>query len=624
MPRLPCRIDPLIASWPLHGAVATRAIEQRAAAALPAHELMRRAGLGVARLALALAPHAPRFIVLAGPGNNGGDGIEAALQLQLLGKQTRVRLLADAARLPADAADALARAQAAGVPIEPGFDAGIGNDDDAPVIDALLGIGSKRAPQGALARAIEALRARRGIVLAVDVPSGLDALTGQPIGEHAVRATHTLSLLTLKPGLFTGTGRDHAGEAWFDDLGVAADLSCADALLAGGVSMTHDVERRHADHKGSRGDVHVVGGAPGMSGAALLAARAAHAAGAGRVYVVALDPGATLLDAARPELMFRARWWQAAPAEIAHGIVLAGCGGGDAVRAALPPLLSNATQLVLDADALNAIAGDESLQALLVARAARGGRPTIATPHPLEAARLLGVTAREVQADRLEAGRGSPSATAASRCSRARAASSLRRIARRTSIRPATPRSRRRAPATCSPDGSPAAGRRRTKAIRSRPHNASRRRRHFATGSRPTGTATGTHRCARPIWWSECSRSAERSCHSRGSGNPESAWVLVRACAGTTRGQRRRPGRVAPPFSARARAAAFLSALADALTARSARCSASSSTAASPSSSLARFAGAFGRAPSCTRRKSILRPSRSTRMTCTRTREPIA
>jgi hydroxyethylthiazole kinase-like uncharacterized protein yjeF len=403
MPRLPCRIDPLIASWPLHGAVTTRAIEQRAAAALPAHELMRRAGLGVARLALALAPHAPRFIVLAGPGNNGGDGIEAALQLQLLGKQTRVRLLADAARLPADAADALARAQAAGVPIEPGFDAGIGNDDDAPVIDALLGIGSKRAPQGALARAIEALRARRGIVLAVDVPSGLDALTGQPIGEHAVRATHTLSLLTLKPGLFTGTGRDHAGEAWFDDLGVAADLSCADALLAGGVSMTHDVEPRHADHKGSRGDVHVVGGAPGMSGAALLAARAAHAAGAGRVYVVALDPGATLLDAARPELMFRARWWQAAPAEIAHGIVLAGCGGGDAVRAALPPLLSNATQLVLDADALNAIAGDESLQALLVARAARGGRPTIATPHPLEAARLLGITAREVQADRLEA-----------------------------------------------------------------------------------------------------------------------------------------------------------------------------------------------------------------------------
>jgi hydroxyethylthiazole kinase-like uncharacterized protein yjeF len=102
--------------------------------------------------------------------------------------------------------------------------------------------------------------------------------------------------------------------------------------------------------------------------------------------------------------MFRPRAWQRPPPEIAAGTVLAGCGGGDAVRAALPALLSNATRLVLDADALNAIAADSSLQSLLAARAARE-RATVLTPHPLEAARLLGCSAAEVQADRLEAAR---------------------------------------------------------------------------------------------------------------------------------------------------------------------------------------------------------------------------
>jgi len=145
----------------------------------------------------------------------------------------------------------------------------------------------------------------------------------------------------------------------------------------------------------------VVGGAPGMAGAALLAGRAALAAGAGRVYVDLLDPHAQALDAGRPELMLRAGWSHRVDrATLAGSTVVCGCGGGEAVRTVLPALLGACARLLLDADALNAIAADPSLRALLVARRSRG-QATVLTPHPLEAARLLGCSASDVQADRL-------------------------------------------------------------------------------------------------------------------------------------------------------------------------------------------------------------------------------
>jgi ADP-dependent NAD(P)H-hydrate dehydratase / NAD(P)H-hydrate epimerase len=391
---------------PLHGPAASRLIEQRAQAALPPHTLMRRAGLGVARLALALAPHARAVWIAAGPGNNGGDGFEAAPHLRAAGKDVRIALAGDAASLPADAADALARAQAAGVAITSDITPpALGTQDLA--IDALLGIGASRAPQGRVAELVAALNALACPVLAVDVPTGLDATTGQPLGDACLRAAHTLSLLSLKPGLYTGQGRDFAGRVWFDDLGVDASATPADAWLAGADAMAR-APRSHARHKGSYGDVAVVGGAPGMTGAALLAARAAHAAGAGRVFVSLLEPDLPAqqlaLDPARPELMFRRAWWQSAPEVIAASTVVAGCGGGDAIRAVLPRLLSLAGRLVLDADALNAIGADPGLQAQFAARAKRG-HATVLTPHPLEAARLLGTDASGVQADRLHAAR---------------------------------------------------------------------------------------------------------------------------------------------------------------------------------------------------------------------------
>ena len=404
------RVLPSKVEWPLFDAAHTQRIELRERAGLPTHTLMARAGEAVARLALAVAPHAQRVWVAAGPGHNGGDGLEAATWLCQSGRQVEVTLLGAATALPKDAHEALARAQAAGVRIvaQPGearFAATLGAQDIA--IDALLGIGATRPAHGPIAESIRQLNALACPVLAVDLPSGLHAGTGQPLGEDCVTATHTLSLLTLKPGLFTGTGRDHAGTVWFDALGVDTLADDPEAWLSASETKHRSTTtRRHAQHKGSFGDVAVVGGTPGMAGAALLAARAAHAAGAGRVFVEMLggDRPALNLDPLRPELMFRHGWTQGATSALAQTTVVCGCGGADAVRAPLPRLLSLAARLVLDADALNALAGDPSLTALLLARARRQAG-TVLTPHPLEAARLLGGTTAEVQADRLSAAR---------------------------------------------------------------------------------------------------------------------------------------------------------------------------------------------------------------------------
>ncbi|MCA0241740.1 MAG: NAD(P)H-hydrate dehydratase [Proteobacteria bacterium] len=385
------------APWPLHDSAGTRAHEAAALAATAPHALMARAGLAVARLALALAPQARSVTVLAGPGNNGGDGLIAAGHLQRQGLRVRVLHLADRARLPADAADALQQALAAGVTIVTELTNDLHGAD--LLIDALLGLGSTRAPQGALAQAIAAANASGRPLLAVDLPSGLDVQTGCRLGTAAIRADWTLSLLTLKPGLFTAEGRDAAGEVWFDDLQAGAAPAPTAWLGAHGAPPAPGfAPRRHAQHKGSFGDVVVVGGAAGMQGAAWLAARAALTAGAGRVYLSPLSPAIPLPTL--PELMQRPEAWADEPARLRRSTVVCGCGGGDAVAAVLPPLLRHAGRLLLDADALNAIARDASLMELLAARGRRGDG-TVLTPHPLEAARLQGTTAAAVQADRL-------------------------------------------------------------------------------------------------------------------------------------------------------------------------------------------------------------------------------
>jgi ADP-dependent NAD(P)H-hydrate dehydratase / NAD(P)H-hydrate epimerase len=374
--------------WPLHDVAAIRRLEQRAASALPPHTLMQRAGLAVARLSLALAPHARTIWIACGPGNNGGDGFEAAMHLKQWGKEPVVTWLGEETRAPDDAKASLQRARAAGVLFAP-----VPPPDYQLALDALLGIGATRRPEGALAQQIERLNASDAPVLAVDVPSALNADTGG--ASLCVHADHTLALLALKPGLFTALGRDVAGTVWFDDLQVGGNEPVV-ATLSGPPGTA---ARAHASHKGSYGDVAVIGGAAGMAGAALLCGRAALHHGAGRVFVGFLDPAAPALDAQQPDLMVRP--WDSL--DLSDMAVACGCGGGDAVRAALPKAFA-AASLVLDADALNLIASDSALQAQLAARSGRGGR-TVLTPHPLEAARLLELTTADVQANRLAAAR---------------------------------------------------------------------------------------------------------------------------------------------------------------------------------------------------------------------------
>ena len=380
----------------LYGIAATRCIEQAAQAILPPHTLMQRAGLAVAQLALAVAPHARSIWIACGPGNNGGDGLEAALHLQRWGKAPVVTWLGSPDNTPPDAAASYQRA----------VDAGVCFAEMPPhscdlCIDALLGLGAhSRAPEGRMAAWITLLNAGLAPVLAIDLPTGLHADTGHP-ALHSVKASHTLSLLTLKPGLFTAHGRDVAGQVWFHDLdttrgaGAYQPTAGPSAWLAGSPPMQ---QRPHASHKGSFGDVAVVGGAPGMTGAALLAASAALHAGAGRVFVGLLDGGSLSVDPQQPELMFRA----VQSLDFSTMAVVCGCGGGDVISAYLPAILSASARVVMDADALNALANNTPLQVLLTARCQRHA-DTVLTPHPLEAARLLGVTAAQVQQDRLAA-----------------------------------------------------------------------------------------------------------------------------------------------------------------------------------------------------------------------------
>jgi ADP-dependent NAD(P)H-hydrate dehydratase / NAD(P)H-hydrate epimerase len=399
-PSGPQRVLPPAGDLPLHDAAAARQLEAAAAAASgPPPALMERAGLGVARLARAVAPQAARVAVVCGPGNNGGDGFVAARQLAAAGVDVHVQAIGDRTRLPPDAAAALVALCAAGLVV---------HDQPPPrcdlAIDALFGIGLKRPPADAAAAAIRWLAETEAPVLAVDLPSGLDGDRGAIVGAQAVRARWTLSLLTLKPGLFTAQGREQAGEIWFDPLGVAAHSVPPTAWLTGARSAAQALApRHHAQHKGSFGDVLIVGGAGGMAGAAVLAGSAALAAGAGRVFVSPSDGGAAPASLP-PELMVRPRAWADAPPELARCTVVCGCGAGDSLAEVLPPLIAHAGRLVLDADALNAIAREPSLFALLAASAARG-RVTVLTPHPLEAARLLGTGAAAVQHDRLAAAR---------------------------------------------------------------------------------------------------------------------------------------------------------------------------------------------------------------------------
>ncbi len=388
---------------------ALRVVEEHATAALPPGTLMERAGRAAADLAPALAlERAGAMLVVVGPGNNGGDALVAARVLRERGLDVEVALLDDPSRFAGDAARAWTR-WIEGHAMGPTVDPLALLPRATLVIDGLFGIGLHRALEGKAAAWIRAINASPCPVLALDVPSGLDADTGQVHGV-AIEADRTVTFIAAKPGLYTGDGPDHAGDIVIEHLGIdPKDDGLRDARMTPGRigSINRPVlfesalrTRRRATHKGSFGSVGVVGGNDGMVGAALLAARTALLSGAGRVFVQLLARDGPGFDVVHPELMFRRDLGDAPLTAIAIG---PGLGHGDAAQAALDRWIDSEQPIVVDADGLNAIAADAHLFDRIARRPGRGLPAAVLTPHPLEAGRLCGVDATSIQGDRIAA-----------------------------------------------------------------------------------------------------------------------------------------------------------------------------------------------------------------------------
>lgn len=383
----------------LYTAAQVRALDQAAIAGhCPGAELMRRAGQAAHDLLRRRWPAAQRLTVLCGPGNNGGDGYVVARLARGDGLEARVLQLGDEGHLSPEATQMREAWRQSGGICEP-FRA-LPRDTDL-IVDALLGIGLERPLTGDWAAVVQAVNAQRAPVLAIDIPSGLHADTGRVLG-CAVRATATLSFIGLKQGLFTGAGPEYCGEIHFAGLGIPASLYGREILAARRLDWAKtagQVPRRRRDaHKGDLGHVLIVGGAPGFSGAARLAGEGALRAGAGLVSVATHPAHAAMLNLGRPELMVTA---VTTPADLAPLLARAtavaigpGLGQGPWGRELLPPVLAAGKPLVLDADALNWLAQHPMRR-----------EDWVLTPHPGEAARLLGCSPAEVQADRFSATR---------------------------------------------------------------------------------------------------------------------------------------------------------------------------------------------------------------------------
>lgn len=373
--------------------------------------LMQRAGAAIAAYVRQIALPGSRLLVLAGPGNNGGDALVAASLLHH-DYVLNVVMFGDPQRLPDEAAQACRDWLKAGGGLHAALPALGDTPGYALILDGLFGIGLTRPLQGEAAALVQQVNAMGVPVLALDVPSGLCADTGAVLGV-AIQARYTLTFLAHKPGLYTHDGPDHAGQVQLaslyvpepdaadfvaGDVGVARDMCVAGyGHLLDAPGELHALKRRLNSNKGNHGRVAVIGGAGGMMGAALLAARAALLCGAGRVYAGLLDAQAYGLDYLYPELMLRDPL-PLIEVDAADCVVLGpGLGQGDIALHLLEAALRLPVPLVLDADALNLMARTSPLAEQSCARSAA----TIITPHPGEAARLLACSVAEVQQDRI-------------------------------------------------------------------------------------------------------------------------------------------------------------------------------------------------------------------------------
>jgi NAD(P)H-hydrate epimerase len=368
---------------------------------VPSFTLMTRAAEGAFRILRARWPQARRLAVVCGGGNNGGDGYVLARLAKLAGLDALVLATVPPDRLGGDARRAQVEWLAAGGAAHPfAADALSGSD---LIVDALLGIGLSGKLRPETLGVIEAINAARRPVMALDIPSGLDADTGAVHGA-AVRAEVTVCFVGLKSGLFLGAGPEHAGVVLLDDLGVVAPLTPAFAPLLRRVDEAelaqHLPRRSRESHKGSHGRVLIIGGGTGMPGALRLAGEAALRVGAGLVTAAGAPENLVAVNAGRPELIYLSLGSASTLDDaVRDATVIAigpGLGRSDWART-LWLKISRVPDIpvVVDADGLN----------LLAESPAKLPANWILTPHPGEAGRLLGSDARAVQADRLGAAR---------------------------------------------------------------------------------------------------------------------------------------------------------------------------------------------------------------------------
>jgi hydroxyethylthiazole kinase-like uncharacterized protein yjeF len=399
---------------PVYTRAEVRELDRRATAqaSIPSLELMESAGHGATELLLAYYPAAKRVLVLCGLGNNGGDGFVVARLLKTHGRDARVLLLGSAARLTGDALTNQRAWIDAGGALASVHDGSLGVLEQALgeaelVVDALFGTGLDRELTGLVRSVIERMNAAGKPTLALDLPSGIDADRGTPLGV-AVKAQVTVTFAGLKRGLCTPLGRAHAGAIHVVPIGIPDEIAVrvghgAEELEAGDVAAAVPA-RTPLSHKGDSGRVLVLAGSPGKIGAALLVAEGALRAGAGLVTLAGEPSTAASLDLRVLEAM-TARLEAGAPEaglapllEATDVVALGpGLGHGEFARRVVEEVaLSFAGLVVADADALNAFAGRAGALAN-----ARG--KLVLTPHSGEAARLLGSTAAAVEADRFGA-----------------------------------------------------------------------------------------------------------------------------------------------------------------------------------------------------------------------------
>jgi hydroxyethylthiazole kinase-like uncharacterized protein yjeF len=384
----------------VHTAAQVRALDRHAIDDLqiPSYTLMTRAGEAALGALRSCWPSAQRIAIVCGPGNNGGDGYVLARLAREQRLEAAVIGLHEPGGLQGDARRAHDDYLAAGGTVASWHSNCLHGMD--VVVDAIFGVGLSRPVAGVAAEAIAAIN-DCAHVLALDIPSGLHADTGEILGD-AVRAERTLTFLGLKLGFYLGEGPNCVGIPMFDALELTPQALAFIAPAAERIEETAISEllprRRRTAHKGQQGSVLVIGGNIGMPGAARMAGEAALRTGAGLVTVATRSENVAAIVGARPELMCRG----VANAEelaalIARSDVLAlgpGLGQDEWAQTMFATALAGDRRTVIDADALN-----------LLAQSPRTNAHWILTPHPGEAARLLHQTAAEVQRDRLGAAR---------------------------------------------------------------------------------------------------------------------------------------------------------------------------------------------------------------------------